>query len=326
MKPQTTAKTLVVAVPLAVGLERGLQESLDGRRPIPEYVPLSELHEPYKEDSKFDTAAFVENLEGPGIDTGAPVTRRPGVYDRMSHIDVPLHSKLDDIAYADKSTLDGRIQRTLAAKPMYEAASNAWGVPSTIIAAVLMQENFGDPMQMNMAGDGGFGHGQLQGRKAKELGLETVGHSNAYQDFSHGDDIAALLRSCNYEASCAEEVEERASPLKAIDGTTRNLKDGFDRYRNWDEAIQYHRGFVNQAIGRDYLRKVKGWQAAIENPSTVEGALQDLVERNPGLTRSQFEIRAQHEAHNWDLPSYTGRLTRIQVPGYAKHALIDPGN
>jgi hypothetical protein len=269
---------------------------------------------------RFDLESYIKQIEGPGVDTSAPIMQRPEIFNGMGY--EPVNSeRLRGLNYAPKGTLHGNLQRALAAQPLFEAVASKRPITASLLAAIAIHENYSDAVQANTSGDGGLGHGQLQGRTAQNLELRTVSHSGQYQDFRLGIEIDKLLKRCNYDERCTHREDERTHPLKALDGIARIHEIGQAMYGNEGLAIQSHRGFVNQKIGKNYEDEVRRWQRIIQDPSAIADAYADLFQRNPGLTYPSFQSMAKDTARNWGKGTYTGQIDRIKLPAYAKNAL-----
>jgi hypothetical protein len=211
----------------------------------------------------------------------------------------------NSVKLANKGTRSGDIQRTYRWKPVIDAVESKYGIPRGVIAGLIMQESFGDPLQPNAGGDGGIGLIHTQGTTAKNLGLDIYGTSESARDLQHGRQLKQLIDECNYVLECVAAKDGRAHPLKNLDAIARYMMQGYRAYGSWDAAIQWVHGpgFVNKKRGIRYLSRVKGHMEAFN--TRVAEAEADFNSRNPKVGWNTY-VGAFHKMcrENFGLEQY----------------------
>lgn len=171
--------------------------------------------------------------------------------------------------------LISRIHRTERWRPIINTVEDIYGIPRDIIYAVVMNESYGDPVQPNATGDGGLGLVHFQPRTARDYGLDIHGSSRRVRDRRHGRQLVKIIRDCKYDTNCLLEYDDRAHPIKNIDAIARYLKDGYERKRTWEGAVQT----INPG-GRGYSQRIFKFRDAVQTHRSK--AEQDFNGRNRG--------------------------------------------
>ena len=91
-----------------------------------------------------------------------------------------------------------------------------------------------------------------------------------------------MLERCNYDASCAQEYDDRAHPIRVLDAAARIVREGKEKHDSWDLGVEYYRGpgHVGKNRGWRYLHDVKRWRAGIQSQTELDKAARDFEERN----------------------------------------------
>ncbi|MFC1723112.1 hypothetical protein ACFL0V_03155 [Nanoarchaeota archaeon] len=233
-------------------------------------------------------------------------TRRPRIYDKLG-FKKKVKYDFSGTRLASKYSLNGRLQRTLRWKPLYNAVERAYGIPKNTLGAMIMQESFGDPMQPNSGNDGGLGVSHAQGTTAKYYGLKIHGRSRRASDRRHGMQLKKMLEGCGYDPGCAQRYDERAHILKSIDLAGRIVAAGRKRKRSWDKGIMSYRGSRRSSTNQKYLRQVKRWRRALGSRRDYRRAEKDFNAKNTGSFGTY--LRKFHATcENWGLSKYRKNL------------------
>ncbi len=193
------------------------------------------------------------------------------------------------VTLAKKGTKIGDVQRTYRWKPVIEAVEKKYRIPRGVLAGLVMQESYGDPLQPNATDDGGIGLIHTQGTTAKILGLEIYGDSHNNHDLKHGKQLNRMFDDCGYVVECVAEQDGRAHPLKNLDAIARYMLQGYRAHGSWDAAIQWVRGpgLVNKSTGRRYLSKVKDKREAFN--TLIAQAENDFNKLNSKVTWDKYQ-------------------------------------
>lgn len=193
------------------------------------------------------------------------------------------------VILAKKGTKIGDIQRTYRWKPVIEAVEKKYGIPSGVLAGIVMEESYGDPLQPNATDDGGIGLIHTQGTTAKILGLEIYGDSHNDHDPKHGRQLNRMFDDCGYVVECVAEQDDRAHPLKNLDAIARYMLQGYKAHGSWGSAIQWVRGpgLINKSTGKRYLSKVKDKREAFN--TLIAQAKTDFNKLNYGVTWDEYQ-------------------------------------
>lgn len=138
----------------------------------------------------------------------------------------------------------GRFLRTYRWSPFIEKAEKAYGIEKGLLAGLIMQESFGNPLELNSGNDGGAGLMMFQPGTAKAYGLKTFGRSSATgRDKIHGLAMKNLVEIHKYNYEKLSVLDERFHVGESIDAGAKFLNELHKRYQSWDNAISaYNRG------------------------------------------------------------------------------------
>jgi len=215
---------------------------------------------------------------------------------------------------ADKNSVEGRIQRTLRWAPIYSTIENLYGIPKNTLAAMIMEESYGDPLQANIQekgyGDGGFGIVHIQRKTAKQLGMKVLGEESErrnrmYSDTTHGRELKEMLDTCDYDFACAQEKDDRAHIIYALDVAARILAEGKRKYGTWDKGIEYFRSpaKVGESVTEDYVERIRIWKNALNSKKTIHKAASDFESRN-NYDFGDYLLAWYDMNNNWGLQKY----------------------
>jgi len=201
----------------------------------------------------------------------------------------------NSVKLATKGTRMGDVQRTYRWKPVIDAVEKKYGIPQGVMAGLIMQESYGDPLQPNAGGDGGIGLVHTQGTTAKNLGLEIFGSSDSARDLQHGKQLKKLIDDCNSVLECVAAKDDRAHPLKNLDAIARYMMQGYRAHGSWDAAIQWVHGpgFVNKKRGIRYLTRVREHRDAY----------------NTRISEAESDFKSRNSKVDWN--TYVGAFHRI---------------
>ena len=195
---------------------------------------------------------------------------------------------LSSVTLAKKGTKIGDVQRTYRWKPIIDAVERKYGIPRGVLAGLVMQESYGDPLQPNATDDGGIGLIHTQGTTAKILGLKMYGDSHNDHDQKHGKQLKKMFDDCDYVVECVAEQDDRAHPLKNLDAIARYMMQGYRTHGSWDAAIQWVRGpgLINKSTGKRYLSAVKDKRNAFN--TLIVQVENDFNKRNSEVTWDKY--------------------------------------
>ncbi|MBV5314338.1 MAG: transglycosylase SLT domain-containing protein [Prolixibacteraceae bacterium] len=150
----------------------------------------------------------------------------------------------NEILKTPKYSEYGRFLRTYRFHEVIEKAEQHYGIEKNLLAGLIMQESFGNPLEVNSGNDGGAGLMMFQPGTAREYGLKTYGLSRTTgRDVSHGKQIKTLIiqKQNNYEI--LSKMDERFHVEKSVGAGAKFLATLYDRHHTWDKALSaYNRG------------------------------------------------------------------------------------
>ncbi|MFW6275675.1 MAG: transglycosylase SLT domain-containing protein, partial [bacterium] len=157
----------------------------------------------------------------------------------------------------------GRFLRTYRWSPFIEQAEKSYRIETGLLAGLIMQESYGNPLQLNSGNDGGAGLMMFQPGTAREYGLKTYGSSRKTgRDKAHGIALKALQELHRYNYDKLSVIDERFHVAKSIDAGARFLSHLYNQHRSWDKAVSaYNRGtpaLLPQSTA--HVRKVRYFQ------------------------------------------------------------------
>lgn len=248
------------------------------------------------------------DLEVVALTGSHPLTARPSIYDTLSF--TPNHSiEYPGVRLEDKDKKVGRLQRTLRYEPIIDAIETKYSIERGILAGMMMQESYGNPLLPNSGGDGGFGIAHIQCKTARDMGAKTLNpcDMSRYHDPRHGAAITAMLRECGNDLDCISErypQEERAHIIKNLDTAARIVADGKRRHGSWDAGIKVYRGGSSRAR-RTYLSRVNEFQKVWNDTGARVRAGAEFDRMNSGRFL-WTDYLADFHTHNldWGLEEY----------------------
>lgn len=251
-----------------------------------------------------------QNYEVPDLSelvTGVPsnIKERPDIYDSLNYKSIYEIDKqlLENISLSHKYSLNGRIQRTLRWKSIYNTIEEKYDLPKNIIGAMIMQESCGDPLQPNASSDGGLGLTHQQGTTAQEYGIKIYGDSDKDSDFNHGKELDELLQENHYDFSKIQEFDERAHPIKNLDAAARIVYNGKEIYGSIERGVRFYRGGSEKAK-TEYWEDVEIWQEALNDPEQIQEAREDFNKRNEDITFKTYLSEFYKSNFNFGLNEY----------------------
>ncbi|MEK6845024.1 MAG: transglycosylase SLT domain-containing protein [Nanoarchaeota archaeon] len=150
---------------------------------------------------------------------------------------------LNPIIISDKTTL-GKFERTYRWDKILDEREEKYKIEKGLLKGLAMMEGYGDPLRLNMNGDGGAGLFQFQPGTAKAYGLDIYGNSDKMgKDKKHGRELKELISKNNYDYEKMAKIDERFDVYKSSEAAAKFLKHLYNRYGSWDKALSaYNRG------------------------------------------------------------------------------------
>ncbi|MBT7395984.1 MAG: transglycosylase SLT domain-containing protein [Prolixibacteraceae bacterium] len=157
----------------------------------------------------------------------------------------------------------GRFLRTFRWSPFIEKAEKSYGIEKGLLAGLIMQESYGNPLELNSGNDGGAGLMMFQPGTGAAYGLKIYGSSSATgRDKIHGHELRDLLVTNKYNYEILSTIDERFHVAKSIDAGARFITELYGNHKSWDNAVSaYNRGtpaLVPQST--KHVRKVRHYQ------------------------------------------------------------------
>jgi hypothetical protein len=223
------------------------------------------------------------------------------------------------VKLAQQESYIGRIQRTMRWSPLIEAVEKRYDADKGTLAAVVMNESYGNPVMPNSRGDGGLGLVHFQPPTARAYGLKIHGKTTgAYKDHKNGKSIEQMLKNCQYSVPCAAQYDDRAHLLRNLDATMRLIREGRERHGSWDAGIRY----INWPAGKNYVNRIKDFRAKYNSSTWRDKAERDFEQRNK-MDFDDYLDLSQDRMVNWGLDEYK-QLGK--VPANAKAQAILAAN
>jgi len=138
----------------------------------------------------------------------------------------------------------GRFLRTYRWNQYIEKAEVGYNIPRGLLAGLIMQESYGNPLQLNSGNDGGAGLMMFQPGTARAYNLKVYGNSTKTgRDKVHGLAMRNLVKLNNYNYEKLAALDQRFHVARSIDAGARFLSDLYNKHRSWDDALSaYNRG------------------------------------------------------------------------------------
>jgi len=230
---------------------------------------------------------------------------RPKIYDSLGYTPL-VDNTFPSANLADKNSIVGRIQRTLRWEPIFREVEKKHKMPKYTLAGMIMLESYGDPVQPNETGDGGFGLVHVQGTTGQAYGLEIYGSSNKDSDKNHGKQIQELLIKTHYDLVEIQKYDDRAHIKKVLDVAARIVTEGKNIYGTWTSGVEYFRNpnKVGKNLTWKYQDKVNKFRKYIQNQKLIQEARLDFEKRNVGQLFDEYIKKHQEMNVNWDLDKY----------------------
>jgi hypothetical protein len=260
---------------------------------------------PYVKPVVHDVREGIESLVNPGAPQTPIVTETPAAENDFHSLGYTERVS-DDLrvgTLAPKPHVIGRIQRMERWRPLINAVADRYKLPRNTLAAMVMEESYGDPLQGNSTRDGGVGLLHMQGTTAKEYGLRIHGESFNDTDFQHGEEIARMVAECDYDPTCAQQFDERMHIIKNLDAGARIIRRGMRNTGSVEAGVRYFRGGNNKTRA-NYYRRIRGWQQQLESPAVQQAVATDFARRNGGQSVQDYWAQFHRTAVNWDLEKY----------------------
>src|SRR3989338_5009627 len=178
------------------------------------------------------------------------------------------------VSLADRSSIDGRIERALRWKNITDAVEQRYGVPSSYLLGMICVESEGDPTQPNASGDGGLGLIHMQPLTASLYGLRLITKSTKLVDHLQGKKIEDIIDRMNGDLEELIKYDDRFHPIKNIDAAARMMCDLYERTHSLSRALEKFSG-----RGR-YDSKVLGYAGKINSRLHRRGLAAKFNDRN----------------------------------------------
>ncbi len=149
-----------------------------------------------------------------------------------------------EIGNSNKYSTKGRYLRTHRWDEITQNVEKKYGIEEGLLSGLQMRESFGNPLELNSGDDGGAGLMMFQPGTAKGYGLKVYDNAGATgRDRNHGRKLRELVRENGYDYEKLAAIDERFDVLKSTEAAGKYLKDLYDQYGSWDDALSaYNRG------------------------------------------------------------------------------------
>jgi soluble lytic murein transglycosylase-like protein len=173
----------------------------------------------------------------------------------------------NEILKTPKYSEYGRFLRTHRFHQAIAKAEDHYGIEKNLLAGLIMQESFGNPMELNSGNDGGAGLMMFQPGTAREYGLKTFGQSTKTgRDVSHGRELRNLVIQKHNNYQYLSTIDGRFHVEKSVGAGARFLAKLYAQHHSWDKALSaYNRGtpaFVPSAT--KHVRRARYYQKQYE--------------------------------------------------------------
>ena len=148
------------------------------------------------------------------------------------------------IRNSDYNSAYGRFIRTYRWHHYITLIEQQYNIEAHLLAGLIMQESYGNPLQLNSQNDGGAGLMMFQPGTAIAYGLKVYGSSTATgRDTRHGLSLRRLVESHQYNYNNLSILDERFDVVKSMNAGAKFLSELYQKHQSWDKAISaYNRG------------------------------------------------------------------------------------
>jgi soluble lytic murein transglycosylase-like protein len=148
------------------------------------------------------------------------------------------------IRSTDYNTAYGRFLRTYRWDQYIKRIEHQYGIEPYLLAGLIMQESYGNPLQLNSQNDGGAGLMMFQPGTARAYGLKVYGNSiKTGRDKVHGLALRRLVEAEQYNYNRLAAIDERFDVAKSMNSGARFLAELYQKHQTWDNAVSaYNRG------------------------------------------------------------------------------------
>jgi hypothetical protein len=148
------------------------------------------------------------------------------------------------IRSTDYNSAYGRFLRTYRWDQYIKRIEQQYGIEPQLLAGLIMQESYGNPLQLNSQNDGGAGLMMFQPGTGRAYGLKVYGSSmKTGRDVDHGLALRRLVETEQYNYKRLAAYDERFDVAKSMNAGARFLAELHQKHKTWDNAVSaYNRG------------------------------------------------------------------------------------
>lgn len=173
----------------------------------------------------------------------------------------------------DRRAKKGRFDRTFRWDEAIDKAEAKYDIEKGIIAGTIMQESYGNPVQLPKNHDAGAGLMMFQPGTANHYGLKVLDDCKfTGADSNHGKKLKRIADSLEYNYGELSKIDERFHPKKSIEAGAKFLKDLYKRYGDWDKAISaYNSGTPEENFKEtNHVKMVREFQEFYNQNDTIQ--------------------------------------------------------
>ena len=136
--------------------------------------------------------------------------------------------------------IEGKYLKTLKYAADINSAEKEYGIPSGLLAGLVMHESGGNPRAVSRVGAGGLT--QLMPATAKELGAKVWWYGSEdklpVKSVAYGDSLSALVKMYKKNSKELAKMDERFNPRKNIYEGAEYFRRLYNQLGDWDLALK----------------------------------------------------------------------------------------
>lgn len=183
------------------------------------------------------------------------------------------NASLVKIITNDRRAKEGRFDRTFRWDEAIDKLEAKYEIEKGIIAGTIMQESYGNPVQLPRNHDAGAGLMMFQPGTAQHYGLKVLDNCKfTGADSNHGKKLKRIADSLKYNYGELSKIDERFHPKKSIEAGAKFLKDLYERYDDWDKVISaYNSGTPEENYKEtNHVKMVREFQDFYNQNDTIQ--------------------------------------------------------